>query len=278
MTTANGDDAANRSELRTVLDEEIARLPEKFRRPIVLCYLEGMTHDEAATRLRCPVGTVRSRMASARSTLRDRLSRRGLALPAGLFGAVLAAETASAAVPQILLDQHSLGRDGIRGLGCGCGDGRDGLGRCCLARGRSENHHVSEHAQTVRHARTGGTFNSRRARGGRSTEWRRPSRLAVQRRNNRPPIRRTNHRGFGSGLIHSTSTNRRLGSKLATEKYEQTRANLPEDIRALGDQLRDADNRARSFERRWRTGFEPRRPRQTARMRMACMRMSRIRT
>jgi len=90
---------ADRHELRSVLDEEIGRLPEKFRAPIVLCYLEGLTHEEAALRLRCPVGTVRSRMASARDRLRRRLDRRGLA-PAGLS----VAPRALTAVPTALTE------------------------------------------------------------------------------------------------------------------------------------------------------------------------------
>ena len=46
-----------------VLHEEIGRLPEKYRRPVVLCYLEGLTHDQAADQLGWPVGTVRRRLA-----------------------------------------------------------------------------------------------------------------------------------------------------------------------------------------------------------------------
>ncbi len=66
-------------ELPLVLDQEVARLPVRFRTPILLCYFEGLTHDQAAEQLRCPVGTVRSRMAKGRELLRTRLSRRGYA-------------------------------------------------------------------------------------------------------------------------------------------------------------------------------------------------------
>ncbi len=63
------------------LHTAIDRLPDAFRSPIVLCYFEGLTLDEAARRLRCPAGTLRSRLARAREKLRRALTRRGLSLP-----------------------------------------------------------------------------------------------------------------------------------------------------------------------------------------------------
>jgi len=72
------------TECAQVVHQELNRLPEKYRAPIVLCYLEGLTHDEAALRLSWPVGTVRSRLARARDTLRARLTRRGVTAPAAV--------------------------------------------------------------------------------------------------------------------------------------------------------------------------------------------------
>ncbi len=84
------------------LHEELGRLPEKYREPVVLCYLEGMSTEAAAQRLGCPQGTVLSRLSRAREQLKARLTRRGLTLPAGLLGAGLATQTAEAAVPPAL--------------------------------------------------------------------------------------------------------------------------------------------------------------------------------
>ena len=64
-----------------VLHEEVARLPEKYRAAIVLCYFEGLTHGQAAAALRWPVGTVRGYLARARDLLRTRLIRRSRARP-----------------------------------------------------------------------------------------------------------------------------------------------------------------------------------------------------
>ena len=65
-------------EAARVLHQEIGLLPERYRSAVVLCYLEGLTHEAAAERLGRPVGTVRSRLATARDRLRARLTRRGL--------------------------------------------------------------------------------------------------------------------------------------------------------------------------------------------------------
>src|SRR5262245_10216951 len=82
-------------EVQVVLDEECQRLPQHFRSPLVLCYLEGKTRDEAARELGWSLGTLRGRLERGRTLLRNRLARRGLTLSATLLGAAVA-PTASA--------------------------------------------------------------------------------------------------------------------------------------------------------------------------------------
>src|SRR5262245_50032712 len=83
-------DEVSLREARAVVDEEVGRLPAKYREPVVLCYLQGQTNEEAARRLGCPKGTVLSRLARARDRLRRRLERRGLGPCALGLGEMLA--------------------------------------------------------------------------------------------------------------------------------------------------------------------------------------------
>jgi RNA polymerase sigma factor (sigma-70 family) len=103
------DDLAWR-ELRPLLDDAIDRLPEKYRTPIVLCYLEGLTHAQAARRLGCPPGTVATRLARARERLRARLLRQGVA-PSAAALAVAVGAHAAAAAPAALVERavHAAG-------------------------------------------------------------------------------------------------------------------------------------------------------------------------
>jgi RNA polymerase sigma factor (sigma-70 family) len=78
-----------REELERRLQGEIARLTEVHRRAIVLCDLEGLTHEQAAQVLGTPVGTVKSRLARGRERLRERLSRPGLELSGSVLSGAL---------------------------------------------------------------------------------------------------------------------------------------------------------------------------------------------
>ncbi len=83
------DDRGDGKELAAVVHEEVDRLPERYRAPVVLCDLEEYTCEATARHLGCPVGTVASRLARGRQRLRDRLRRRGLAPDASLLASAL---------------------------------------------------------------------------------------------------------------------------------------------------------------------------------------------
>src|SRR5207253_10989872 len=77
-------------ELLGLLDEELGNLPERLRAPLVLCYLEGRTRDDAARALGWSLGTLKRRLEQGKAGLRVRLERRGASLPAALLTGTLA--------------------------------------------------------------------------------------------------------------------------------------------------------------------------------------------
>jgi RNA polymerase sigma factor (sigma-70 family) len=89
-------------ELLETLDAELDRLPPTYREPLVLCYLEGLTRDEAATRLGVPAATLKSRLERGRKRLGDALTKRGCVLGAGLLA--LAATSPADASPLRLVE------------------------------------------------------------------------------------------------------------------------------------------------------------------------------
>ncbi|HKB01910.1 MAG TPA: sigma-70 family RNA polymerase sigma factor, partial [Gemmataceae bacterium] len=91
-------------ELLAVLDAELLALPESLRAPLVLCYLQGATRDEAAERLGCPLSTLKKRLERGRDRLHAALARRGLGLSAVLLGTLLIRQSMHA-VPATLVGQ-----------------------------------------------------------------------------------------------------------------------------------------------------------------------------
>jgi RNA polymerase sigma factor (sigma-70 family) len=92
------DESGDIDERAAVIQEEICRRPELYRSPVVLCDMQGQTHQEAALRLGCPVGTVKSRQSRGREQLRRRLTRRGIALSSVVLASLLEEKRAIAKI------------------------------------------------------------------------------------------------------------------------------------------------------------------------------------
>src|SRR5205085_648735 len=114
-------------DLRPLLDQELNRLPDKYRVAVVLCDLEGRTRRDAARQLGIPVGTLSGRLTMARQMLAKRLARHGLALSGGMLTAALSQGAASACVPTALmastLEAATAVAAGQAAAGLGCGKG-----------------------------------------------------------------------------------------------------------------------------------------------------------
>jgi len=93
----DGDEAG----LGRVVQEEVRRLPERYRAVVALCYWEGLTQEQVAVQLGCPLGTVRSRLARARGLLHRRLTRRGLAPLAGVVASSFDSASAGAVASRL---------------------------------------------------------------------------------------------------------------------------------------------------------------------------------
>jgi RNA polymerase sigma factor (sigma-70 family) len=89
-------------ELRGVIDKEIAALPEKYRLPVVLCHLQGLSYDQAAKELGWQKSSLAKRLTKARELLRRRLIRRGVTLSAAALATALESKVAAAPIGALL--------------------------------------------------------------------------------------------------------------------------------------------------------------------------------
>jgi hypothetical protein len=88
--------------VRSIVDDVLDRLPEKYRTALVLCYLEGKTNEQVARELGWPPGSMSRHLAKGRELLREQLHRCGVALSVHVLATLLAENASAAAVPATL--------------------------------------------------------------------------------------------------------------------------------------------------------------------------------
>ena len=166
------------AEFGPIIQEEVRRLPEKYRAVVALCYWQGLTQEQAAAQLGCPLGTVRSRLARARGKLHTRLTRRGLAPLAGLVAAALESRSAEAArlalVPNTLVNSTVKAECSSRGGTC---DDRRGFHVRRRSDPKCPQEHVHDETQDGRRSPSCSSVSELTVR-----VWRRPSRARQSRR------------------------------------------------------------------------------------------------
>src|SRR5205814_3839586 len=119
--------------------EELRRLADDCRAPLLLCYLEGLTRDEAARRLGWSTRTLKRRLARGLALLRTRLAHRGLSLSSALLVSALSQKTAGAAVPAALVESvrralsHGARAPVASLVGAVLASTRAGRGKVCLS-------------------------------------------------------------------------------------------------------------------------------------------------
>lgn len=119
MPAAGSEGEVERGEVRRIVHEEIDRLPERFREPILLCYLEGLTNDAAARHLGCPSSTLKERLGRGREILHGRLAKRGLAVSVALLMMLLPGRVDAGDVPRRLLEATVMAAMATRTLAVG---------------------------------------------------------------------------------------------------------------------------------------------------------------
>jgi RNA polymerase sigma factor (sigma-70 family) len=130
-TPAATPDEPTARELGAVLDEELNRLPARYRDAFLLCYVEGKTQDDAARLLGWSLRTLQRRLEQGRDLLRARLTRRGVTLSAALVAVGLAADAAAAPPPLLIVTTIRAGL----AFGGGASDAAVSAGAAALARG-----------------------------------------------------------------------------------------------------------------------------------------------